>query len=173
MGAGYDDIDVEAAKKYGIKVNPHLISPAVWIADHPKCTHTPSAVDDATATTCIYLIISAMRQFAKAEVACRAGEWKKNLPLARDPEYKTLGIVGMGGIGTVVARRMALGWGMKVVYHNRRKLISEPKDFEVEYKESLEELLEVADVISLHVPVSLLLIGFIPLLICDGRRLKV
>ncbi|WVF71069.1 hypothetical protein IAT40_005866 [Kwoniella sp. CBS 6097] len=137
LGAGYDDIDVAAAKKYGITV-----------------THTPSAVDDATATTAIYLIISAMRQFAKAEVACRRGEWKKNLPLARDPEYKTLGIVGMGGIGTVVARRMALGWGMRVIYHNRSKLKHEPKDFEVEYKESLDDLLSEADVVSLHIPMS-------------------
>lgn len=120
-----------------------------------QVTHTPSAVDDATATTTIYLIISAMRQFAKAEVACRAGEWKKNLPLARDPEYKTLGIVGMGGIGSVVARRMALGWGMRIIYYNRKKLAKAPEGFEAEYKESLAELLKEADVVSLHVPVSL------------------
>lgn len=97
-----------------------------------------------------------MRQFARAEVACRAGQWKKNLPLARDPEHKVLGIVGMGGIGSVVARRMALGWGMKVNYHNRKRLseAQEPKDFAIEYKETLEELLQEADVVSLHVPVS-------------------
>jgi lactate dehydrogenase-like 2-hydroxyacid dehydrogenase len=81
-------------------------------------------------------------------------EWKKNLPLARDPERKTIGIVGMGGIGTVVARRMALGWGMKVIYHNRSKLVEEPKDFDVEYKSSLTDLLAEADVVSLHIPVS-------------------
>lgn len=118
-------------------------------------THTPGAVDDATATVAIYLIISAMRQFAKAEVACRNLEWKKNLPLARDPEHKTIGIVGMGGIGTVVARRMAFGWGMKVIYHNRSKLAREPQDFDVEYKSTLEQLLAEADVVSLHIPVCL------------------
>jgi glyoxylate reductase len=98
-----------------------------------------------------------MRQFAKAEVACRAGQWKKNLPLARDPEQKTLGVVGMGGIGSVVARRMAIGWGMKVIYHNRKKLSrdKEPKDYEAEYKERLEDLLKEADVVTLHAPVSL------------------
>ena len=95
-----------------------------------------------------------MRQFAKAEMACRRLEWKKNLPLARDPEYKTIGIVGMGGIGTVTARRMALGWGMKVIYHNRRRLAKEPDDFPVEYKENLEDLLKEADIVSLHIPVS-------------------
>lgn len=94
-----------------------------------------------------------MRQFAKAEVACRNHEWKKNLPLAKDPEQKTIGIVGMGGIGTVVARRMALGWGMRVLYHNRSKLVHEPTDFAVEYKSSLDDLLAEADVVSLHIPV--------------------
>lgn len=151
VGAGYDDIDVAAAKKYGVTVSPCALS--LFVADDMKVTHTPSAVDDATATTTVYLIISAMRQFAKAEIACRNLEWKKNLPLARDPEHKTLGIVGMGGIGTVVARRMALGWGMKVIYHNRSKLKNEPTDFDVEYKESLEDLLKEADVVSLHIPV--------------------
>jgi glyoxylate reductase len=95
-----------------------------------------------------------MRQFAKAEVACRNGEWKKNLPLARDPEHKTLGIVGMGGIGTVVARRMALGWGTRVIYFNRSRSANEPEDFKVEYMSSLEQLLKEADIVSLHVPVS-------------------
>lgn len=95
-----------------------------------------------------------MRQFAKAEVACRNLEWKKNLPLARDPEQKTIGIVGMGGIGTVVARRMALGWGMKVLYHNRSKLAQEPTDFEVQYRDKLEDLLAESDIVSLHIPVS-------------------
>ena len=66
-----------------------------------------------------------------------------------------MGIVGMGGIGAVVARRMALGWGMKVIYHNRRELAKVPDDFHVEYKESLEDLLKEADVVSLHMPVSL------------------
>jgi glyoxylate reductase len=135
VGAGYDDVDVTAAYKHGVSV-----------------THTPGAVDDATATTAIFLILSAMRRFWAAEQSCRAGNWKKGLPLARDPEGKTLGIVGMGGIGKVVARRMT-GWGMKIVYYNRRELDPKP-DFECEYKSSLEDLLKVSDVVSLHMPVS-------------------
>jgi glyoxylate reductase len=50
---------------------------------------------------------------------------------------------------------MALGWGMKVIYYNRNRLAEDPEDFKVEYKESLEALLEEADVVSLHVPVSI------------------
>ncbi|WVR06146.1 hypothetical protein IAU60_003176 [Kwoniella sp. DSM 27419] len=175
----YDELEQDFKTKYlGVKAIYHLRDPGSYfghlgeeffqrvpgsctVCSHREwvspVTHTPSAVDDATATTTVYLIISAMRQFAKAEVACRAGQWKKNLPLARDPEYKTLGIVGMGGIGTVVARRMALGWGMRVVYHNRSKLKQEPGDFAVEYKDSLEDLLKEADVVSLHIPTENLL----------------
>ncbi|KAJ9111224.1 hypothetical protein QFC22_006599 [Naganishia vaughanmartiniae] len=136
FGAGYDDVDVTAAYKHGISV-----------------THTPGAVDDATATTAVYLILSAIRHFYHAEKNCRAGQWKKGLPLARDPEGKTLGIVGMGGIGGVVARRMQLGWGMKVVYYNRKPIEPKP-DFECEYMSSLEELLKVSDVVSLHMPLN-------------------
>lgn len=110
-----------------------------------------------------------MRQFARAEVACRKLEWKNDLPLARDPEQKTLGIVGLGGIGTVTARRLALGWGMKVIYHNRRPLAQPPKDFSVEYKESLDDLLQEADIVSLHLPVSVAPVSWL-VLIADERR---
>jgi hypothetical protein len=82
------------------------------------------------------------------------GNWKKNLPLARDPEEKTLGIIGLGGIGKVTARRMALGWGMKVLYHNRREVDTKDLDFKVEYKKDLMDLLKESDVVSIHLPVS-------------------
>jgi lactate dehydrogenase-like 2-hydroxyacid dehydrogenase len=80
------------------------------------------------------------------------GQWKNGLPLANDPENKTLGIVGMGGIGKVVAKRM-LGWNMKILYHNRKEISPKP-DFPCEYVSSLDELLERSDVVSLHMPVS-------------------
>jgi glyoxylate reductase len=115
-----------------------------------------------------------MRQFARAEIACRNSEplqrlhlmalqcgsdhvsdqWKKQLPLARDPEHKTLGIIGLGGIGQVVARRMALGWNTTVIYHNRRPLASLPDGYYAEYKATVEELLAEADIVSIHLPVS-------------------
>ncbi|KAG7529718.1 hypothetical protein FFLO_05445 [Filobasidium floriforme] len=128
FGAGYDDVDVIEAKRHGIAVS-----------------HTPGAVDDATATTAIYLILAAMRQFSKAEASARRGEWKNHLELARDPEQKVLGIVG-----SVVAKRL-LAWDMKVIYHNRREVSPKP-DFPCEYKATLEELLTEADVVSLHMP---------------------
>jgi lactate dehydrogenase-like 2-hydroxyacid dehydrogenase len=59
------------------------------------------AVDHGTATVGAYLTISALRQFHRAEVNVRNGKWKGGLVPARDPQGKVLGIIGMGGIGSV------------------------------------------------------------------------
>lgn len=61
----------------------------------------------------------------------------------------------MGGIGAVVARRMADGWGMKILYHNRRKIAEGGAGAEYEYCENLEEMLGRCDVVSLNLPVRL------------------
>jgi glyoxylate reductase len=67
---------------------------------------------------------------------------------------KTLGVVGMGRIGSMVARR-AHGFGMKVLYFNRKKLDeAAEKESGVEYREKLEDLLSESDYVSLHVPLS-------------------
>lgn len=134
-GAGYDQIDIAAATKRGIQVS-----------------HTPGAVDDATATTCMFLILSAMRQYWKAEVNARNGKWKQGLSPASDPEGKTIGIVGMGGIGSVVAKR-CLAWDMKVIYYNRNPIKPEP-EFPCEYVSKLEDLLARSDVVSLNLPLN-------------------
>ncbi|KAL8277892.1 hypothetical protein RQP46_009711 [Phenoliferia psychrophenolica] len=139
-GAGYDDVDIAACTAKGIQV-----------------AHTPSAVDDATATVAMYLIIGALRQFFNAEKCARAGTFKNGTTPAHDPELKTLGIVGMGGIGRALAKR-ALAFDMKIIYHNRNpvdpKLLSAfPKD-SVTYVATLEELLKVSDVVSLHLPLN-------------------
>jgi hypothetical protein len=75
---------------------------------------------------------------------------RNSLPQSRMEEEST----PRKRIGTVVARRMALGWGMRLLYHNRSKLAQEPTDFKVEYKANLEELLAESDIVSLHIPVS-------------------
>ncbi|WVQ86090.1 hypothetical protein IAT38_008258 [Cryptococcus sp. DSM 104549] len=134
-GAGYDQIDVDAATARGIQVS-----------------HTPQAVDAATATVGAFLAISAVRQFWKAETNVRAGKWKAGLVPARDPEEKTLGIVGMGGIGSALARRL-IAFDMKVIYYNRRPISPEP-DFPCTYVSSLDELLQQADVVSLNLPLN-------------------
>lgn len=134
-GAGYDQIDVKACTERGIQVS-----------------HTPGAVDDATATTAMFLILSALRQYWRAEVNARNGKWKQGLKPASDPEGRTIGIVGMGGIGSVVARR-CIAFDMKVIYYNRNPIQPTPS-FECEYVSSLAELLKRSDVVSLNLPLN-------------------
>ena len=82
----------------------------------------------------------------------RSGKWKAGLSPAHDPEGKTIGIIGMGGIGSVVAQR-CLAFGMKVIYHNR-KPISPAPSFECEYVGDKDELLARSDLVSLNLPLN-------------------
>ncbi|KZO96144.1 hypothetical protein CALVIDRAFT_537346 [Calocera viscosa TUFC12733] len=132
-GAGYDQIDVAACKARGIQVS-----------------NTPGAVDTATATTALHLLISCFRQFSAAEQNARAHKWKAGLAPAHDPDGKVLGIVGLGGIGAVFAQRCRDSFGMKVIYHNPRPKASAPAW--AEYRTTLEQLLRESDVVSLHCP---------------------
>lgn len=133
-GAGYDQIDVHAAKARGITVS-----------------HTPAAVDDATADTAMFLVLSSLRQYYRAEVNARNGKWKSGLKPAHDPQHKTLGIIGMGGIGTTLAKR-ATAFDMKVIYHNRNP--NPNADPSYTYIKSQQELLAQSDVVSLNLPLN-------------------
>ncbi|KAN0060621.1 hypothetical protein ACQY0O_007279 [Thecaphora frezii] len=133
-GAGYDQIDVHAAKARGFHVS-----------------HTPSAVDDATADTAMFLVLSSLRQYYRAEKNAREGKWKSGLKPAHDPENKVLGIIGMGGIGSALARRAA-AFDMKIIYYNRNPNPNAAKEWE--YVSSQEELLKRADVVSLNLPLN-------------------
>lgn len=134
-GAGYDQIDIAAATARGISV-----------------THTPKAVDSATATVGVFLTLSALRQFWKAEVNLREGKFTDGLGVSRDPDGRTVGIIGMGGIGSTMARRL-LAFDMKIIYYNRHELDPKP-DFPCTYCSSQEELLRQADVVSLNLPLN-------------------
>ncbi|KAF8583802.1 2-hydroxyacid dehydrogenase [Ramaria rubella] len=134
-GAGYDQIDVYAAKARGIRVS-----------------NTPGAVDDGTATTALYLLIATIRQYTRAELSARAGNWKNNLKPAHDPSALTLSILGLGGIGMRFAH-MAHALPMKrILYHNRNKVEDAPEWLEYYPKERLTDMLKETDVLSIHVP---------------------
>lgn len=83
-GAGYDNIDTKAVNERQINVSS-----------------TPVAVDDATADTGIFLMLGALRQAHIPLTALREGKWRGETPIGHDPKGKTLGILGMGGIGRV------------------------------------------------------------------------
>ena len=74
------------------------------------------------------------------------------MQLTHDPENKVLGILGMGGIGTAVAKR-AIGFGMKLQYHNRHRVTQDKNPFNAKYV-GFEELLRTSDIISVHLPLN-------------------
>ncbi|KAH0829186.1 D-isomer specific 2-hydroxyacid dehydrogenase [Lanmaoa asiatica] len=133
-GAGYDQIDVLECGAKGIQVS-----------------NTPGAVDDATATTALYLILSTLRHFSKAERSLFAGTWKTPISSgdAHDLTGRTLGILGLGGIGLRLAH-LVHAFPMRVVYHNRHRVADAPEW--CTYVDSLEGLCREADVLSVHVP---------------------
>jgi lactate dehydrogenase-like 2-hydroxyacid dehydrogenase len=134
--AGFDHMDVEAARKHGLIV-----------------TNTPAVLTDCTADLAFLLILAACRRLWEYGAIMRQG-WRKpfGMPdnLGRRPSGRTLGIVGMGRIGQAVARR-ARGFDMRVLYHNRTRL---PADREegAEYVARFEELLPRCEILSLHLP---------------------
>ncbi|TVY68681.1 putative 2-hydroxyacid dehydrogenase UNK4.10, partial [Lachnellula suecica] len=135
-GAGYDQIDVHACTARGIRVS-----------------NVPTAVDDATADTNMFLILGALRGFNTSLMALRAGHWKGSPPppLGHDPQGKVLGILGMGGIGRNLMKKAAV-FGMTTQYHNRTQLSYEQSGG-AKYV-SFEELLETSDVLSLNLPLN-------------------
>lgn len=165
VGAGYDVISIPACTARGIRVS-----------------NTPSAVDEATADCALFLLLGAMRNFNAGMTALRQGEWRGGLeeevergerkvvmpPLGRDPRGKTLGILGMGGIGKCLARKCWGAFGMRVKYLNRRRdeegereLIKEGvrvewvgDDSEEGFEEGLKRLLAESDVLSLNLPLN-------------------
>jgi glyoxylate reductase len=149
-GAGYDNIDVDVCTSHGLKISS-----------------TPIAVDDATADIGIFLMLGALRQAWVPLVAIREGKWRGAQQLGHDPKGKTLGILGMGGIGRVSWRsavierntdptqamaQRARAFGMKIVYHNRSRLPSELEG-DATYL-TFDELLAQSDVFSLNLALN-------------------
>ncbi|MEM2144427.1 MAG: D-glycerate dehydrogenase [Candidatus Jordarchaeaceae archaeon] len=138
VAVGYDNIDVEAATKKGVYV-----------------TNTPGVLDDATADLAFALLLSIARRIPEADSFVRSGFWKgwdPHLLLGSDLRDKTLGIIGLGRIGTEVARR-AKGFKMNVIYYQRQRATEKERSMGVKYA-SLDELLSTSDYISIHVPLT-------------------
>lgn len=139
FGVGYNNIDVTAATRRGIKV-----------------TNTPGVLTDATADLTMALMLAVARRVVEGDLRTRQGRFRFWAPfhfLGHEITGKTLGIVGMGRIGRAVARRAA-GFDMRVLYHNRNPLAEEEaRALQVHYAE-LKTLLQEADFISLHTPLT-------------------
>lgn len=109
-GAGYDAIDVDACAERKIMVS-----------------HTPMAVDDSTADIAALLILNCCRNVISASDNLRRGDWRFGVRMGVLPQGKVLGILGAGGIGRTLAKRMS-GFDMKKIqYYNRNRLSEDCK----------------------------------------------
>lgn len=138
MAVGYDNIDVEAAKEYGITV-----------------TNTPDVLTETTADLTFTLLLSTARRIVEAANTIYQDNWGDWAPFTlagSDVHDKTLGIVGMGRIGEAVARR-AKGFNMKTVYHNRSRKEAAERELGLTYV-TQNELLETADFVVSLVPLT-------------------
>ncbi len=136
---GYDNVDVAAASRRGIVV-----------------TNTPEALTEATADLTWALILAVARRIPEAERLVREGRWEGWAPmqlLGTDIFGKTLGIIGMGRIGRAVARR-ATGFRMNVLYHNPHPLAPDVDRALWVRSVSLTQLLQDADIITIHGPLN-------------------
>lgn len=138
FGAGVDHIDLAAARARKILV-----------------TNTPGVFTEDTADMTMALILSVPRRLAEGEKLMLSGQWKGWKPsgmLGHCIGGKKLGIIGMGRIGQAVARR-ASGFGLSVVYHNRRQLPPAVEEsLNASYVEDLDELIRTCDIITIHCP---------------------
>jgi gluconate 2-dehydrogenase len=122
--------------------------------------HTPGVLTETTADTIFSLIMASSRRLVELANHVREGRWTRNIGddlFGSDVHGKTLGILGFGRIGQALARRAALGFGMPVLYHNRR-----PVDLAHELPElvgkathtPLDELLQRADIVAVVLPLA-------------------
>ena len=137
-GTGVDNIDLAAAREKGITV-----------------TNTPDVLTEDTADMTMALILAVPRRLAEGERIMRSGGWPGWSPtwmLGHRINGKRLGIIGMGRIGRAVARR-ALGFGLSIHYHNRRRVHEDVEaELEATYWESLDQMLARMDIISVNCP---------------------
>lgn len=138
FGTGVDHIDLDEAKNRGITV-----------------TNTPGVLTEDTADMTMALILAVARRLGEGERLLRSGRWTGWSPtsmLGARLSGKRLGIVGMGRIGTALARR-ARAFGLSIHYHNRRRVdATVESELEATYWEGLDQMLGHMDVVSVNCP---------------------
>ncbi len=142
FGAGVNHIDRVAARAAGLKIS-----------------NTPDVLTDDTADIALALILMTMRRLGEGERHLRSGAWSGWRPthmMGHSPRGKTLGVIGYGRIGRALARQAASALGMHILYYAPRDVrISDPATAgpgSAERVATVEQLLERADVVSLHCP---------------------
>ena len=137
FAVGFGNIDIKAAKKKNIIV-----------------TNTPDVLTEATAEIAILLLLGAARRATEGRkwVDKKNWFWSADFLIGKQLTGKSLGILGMGRIGQAVAER-AKSFGMKIHYHNRKKLSSNLENGAI-YHESLKSLIRISDFFSINCPAT-------------------
>jgi gluconate 2-dehydrogenase len=139
IAVGYNNIDLTACSAHGV-----------------MATNTPGVLDDTTADFAWALILATARRLNEAEAYVREGRWDKwklKQFLGLDVHHATLGIVGLGRIGQVVARR-AGGFEMEVLYHDVQRAAPAIESACRATYVAKEELFRRADIVTIHIPYS-------------------
>lgn len=132
-GAGFDTIDIAYARKRGVDV-----------------MNTPGANANAVAEEVVALVLAQYRHIVPGDITTRAGQWEKKNFMGSELTGKTVGIVGLGNIGRLVARRMS-GFDVKVLGYDPVISSIKAQDMGIELI-SLKDLFTRCDIITLHVP---------------------
>lgn len=139
VAVGYDNIDITAAKEKNIII-----------------TNAPNVLNDAVAEVTLLLMLGAARKALEGLTLVKSGKWKDakvdftNFMVGKPMTGKTLGIIGMGRIGRIVAER-AKGFGMKIIYFNRKKVSAE-LELGAKYFDSINKMMPHCDYVSIHCP---------------------
>jgi D-3-phosphoglycerate dehydrogenase len=135
-GVGVDNVDIEAATKRGVIV-----------------MNTPGGNTISTAEHAFSLLVSIARAVPQADASVKAGKWDRERYEGVELYNKTLGILGMGRIGTEIARR-AIAFGMRVIAYDPYLSASKARSLQVELVEQIDELLPLCDFVTLHMPLT-------------------
>jgi D-3-phosphoglycerate dehydrogenase / 2-oxoglutarate reductase len=135
-GVGVDNVDIHAATKRGVIV-----------------MNTPGGNTISTAEHAFSLLVSIARAIPQADASVRAGKWERQRYEGVELYNKTLGVLGMGRVGTEIARR-AIAFGMRVIAYDPYLSASRARSLQVELIEQIDELLPLCDFLSLHMPLT-------------------
>lgn len=138
LAVGFDNIDVSTATEHGVAI-----------------CNTPDVLTDTTADLTFALLMATARRIVEAAEFVKEGKWKSWSPLllaGHDLHHKTIGIVGMGSIGSAVAKR-ATGFDMNILYHNRSRKPEVEAEIGATYC-TFNELIEKADFVVCLTPLT-------------------